>query len=434
MVGRNTSGPYHIPKEVPVMVRFAPKLTYGNQVADWQERLNTDRMRRERAERAKRIMREHGIPALLDANSANIRYLTGLKGFNYPMCRYTLFFADHDPIMYEHSGHFHQMPDQAPWITEWRPARAWLTAACGIEAAKDEARQFAADIRDELKSRGLLNEKIGFSAFDGIAREALTNAGVKNLIDFSLVMKEIRKIKTPDEIDCLKTAAAIVEGVWYRIWENAKPGVRDTDLSGIATKAGYDMGAESAPPGGWRSGPSTFDRGFHQSSRLLQTGDLLYGSLCGLTYQGYGTCTYRTFIVGRKPTSKEKDWYKRVKDSIDGVINAIKPGTTTADAAKHFPPASSWGYDEECEVLASEIGHGIGLTQGSTNYDIPIINNQWSPRYPQVFEEGMTIAIESREGETRVGGVRLENMVVVTKNGAEIMDHFPREEILVAPR
>lgn len=416
------------------MVRFAPKLTYGNQVSDWQERLNTDRMRRERAERAKRIMREHGIPALLDANSANIRYLTGLKGFNYPMCRYTLFFADHDPIMYEHSGHFHQMPDQAPWITEWRPARAWLTAACGIEAAKDEARQFAADIRDELKSRGLLNEKIGFSAFDGIAREALTNAGVKNLIDFSLVMKEIRKIKTPDEIDCLKTAAAIVEGVWYRIWENAKPGVRDTDLSGIATKAGYDMGAESAPPGGWRSGPSTFDRGFHQSSRLLQTGDLLYGSLCGLTYQGYGTCTYRTFIVGRKPTSKEKDWYKRVKDSIDGVINAIKPGKTTADAAKHFPPASSWGYDEECEVLASEIGHGIGLTQGSTNYDIPIINNQWSPRFPQVFEEGMTIAIESREGETRVGGVRLENMVVVTKNGAEIMDHFPREEILVAPR
>jgi Xaa-Pro aminopeptidase len=46
----------------------------------------------------------------------------------------------------------------------------------------------------------------------------------------------------------------------------------------------------------------------------------------------------------------------------------------------------------------------------------------------------MTIAVECREGETRVGGVRLENMLVVTKNGAEIMDYFPREEILVAPR
>ena len=46
----------------------------------------------------------------------------------------------------------------------------------------------------------------------------------------------------------------------------------------------------------------------------------------------------------------------------------------------------------------------------------------------------MTIAVESREGETRVGGARLENMLVVTENGAEIMDYFPRDEILVAPR
>lgn len=416
------------------MVKFSSKLTYGNEISDWQERLNVDRMRRERMERAQKIMRQHGIPAILEANSANIRYLTGLKGFNYPMCRYVLFFAEHDPVMYEHSGHYHQMPDQAPWIKEWRPARSWLTAACGMDAARDEAKQFAADIKGELKKRGILSEKVGFSAFDGVAREALVNAGVKNLVDSRLAMQEMRKIKTRDEIDCLKTAAAIVEGVWYRIWESLKPGVRDTDLSGIATKAGYDMGAESAVPGGWRSGPTTFDRGFHQSSRMLQTGDLVYGSLCGLTYQGYATCTYRTFIVNRKPNAKEQDWYKKVRDRVSGVIENIKPGKTTADAAKHFPPAKTWGYKEECEVLASEIGHGIGLTQGSTNYDIPIINRQWSLKYPQPFEEGMTIAIESREGETRVGGVRLENMVVVTKNGAEIIDHFPREEILVAPR
>ena len=48
--------------------------------------------------------------------------------------------------------------------------------------------------------------------------------------------------------------------------------------------------------------------------------------------------------------------------------------------------------------------------------------------------EARPLAVESREGETRVGGARLENMLVVTKNGAEIMDYFPRDEILVAPR
>jgi Xaa-Pro aminopeptidase len=148
---------------------------------------------------------------------------------------------------------------------------------------------------------------------------------------------------------------------------------------------------------------------------------------------GYGSCTYRTFMVGRQPTAKEKDWYKQVRDRVDAVIGEIKPGNSTADAARHFPPATKWGYKSEVEVLASEIGHGIGLGT-STGYDIPIINRLWSLDHPQVFEEGMTLAVECREGEHRVGGVRLENMMVVTKNGAEIMDYFPREEILVAPR
>ena len=84
------------------------------------------------------------------------------------------------------------------------------------------------------------------------------------------------------------------------------------------------------------------------------------------------------------------------------------------------------------EVLASEVGHGIGLASGGS-YDYPIINRAWSLEFPQVFEEGMCLAVESREGEQRVGGVRLENMLVITKDGAEIIDHFPREEILVAP-
>ena len=206
-------------------------------------------------------------------------------------------------------------------------------------------------------------------------------------------------------------------------------------MATVASAAGYEYGAETAVPGGWRTGPNTFDRAFHQSSRIIQVSDLVYGSLCGLIYMGYGTCTYRSFIVGRKPTDKEKDWYKRVLDRINAIIEEIKPGKTTADAAKHFPPASTWGYKEEVELLASEIGHGLGLGGGgSSGYDMPIINRQWSLKFPQVFEEGMTIAVESREGERRVGGVRLEDMLVVTKDGAEIMDRFPRDEILVAPR
>jgi len=415
------------------MVRLASKLTFGPESADWQERINMERMRQQRVERARKIMRKNGIAVLLEANAQNIRYLTGLRGFNYPMCRYVLFFVEYEPVMYEHDGYYHQMPDQAPWIKEWRPARSWLTGAPGLEACQDEAKQFAADIRGELERRGLLGERLGLGGFDGVAREALSAAGIKNIVDSRGTMLEARAIKNQDEISCLKMVASMVDGVWFRVWEKLKPGIRDSDLATIASAAGYEAGLESAVPGGWRTGPTTFDRGFHQSSRVIQVGDLVYGSYCGATYMGYGSCTYRTFIVGRKPSEKEKDWYKRLLDRINAIIEEIKPGRTTEDAARHFPPAATWGYKEEVEVLASEIGHGIGLGT-STGYDMPIINRLWSFKHPQVFEEGMTIAVESREGETRVGGVRLENMLVVTKDGAEIMDHFPRDEILVAPQ
>jgi Xaa-Pro aminopeptidase len=114
------------------MVRLASKLTFGGAAADWQERINMERMRQYRMERARKIMRKNGIPVLLEASAANIRYLTALRGFNYPMCRYVLFFVEHDPVMFEHDGYYHQMPDQAPWIKEWRPARSWLTGAPGL--------------------------------------------------------------------------------------------------------------------------------------------------------------------------------------------------------------------------------------------------------------------------------------------------------------
>jgi Xaa-Pro aminopeptidase len=89
----------------------------------------------------------------------------------------------------------------------------------------------------------------------------------------------------------------------------------------------------------------------------------------------------------------------------------------------------------QAEVLTVEIGHGVGLVNlggRHAHYNRPVINRQWSMKHPQVFEPGMVIAVESLEGEHRVGGVRLENMAVVTERGAEIIDFFPRDEILVA--
>jgi len=124
-----------------------------------------------------------------------------------------------------------------------------------------------------------------------------------------------------------------------------------------------------------------------------------------------------------------------MRDRLDAVISELSPGRSTADAAAHFKPASEFGYADEAELLTVEYAHGIGLVNvGSrfVHYNYPIINRQWSLQYPEEIEAGMVIAVEGIEGVHRQGGVRLESMAVVTADGPQLIDFFPREEILVA--
>ena len=418
------------------MIRMASKLTFGPQMTDVAEGINFARMREQRAERAKKVLKKHGIPAILVAGETNLRYLVGFSwGEFQPWLSYTLFFAEHDPVLFAHAGCYHQMPDQAPWIKEWRIARAWLQNISGPEATQEEAQLFAQEIRNELKERGLANEKLGIVSFDEVAREALRKEKL-TVVEGWPILLEAGTIKTVDEINCLKMAATFCSVGWHKFIEVCQPGMNTAQIHHIVTNAMIEVGAEH-PGGGVLSGPQSFERNVSFVPRLLEVGDLAYYPLCGTSYMGYTACLYRTFKVCQRPTEKEKGWFKRLKDSLDACIEATKIGNTTADAAKAYPPASTWGYKDEVEVLTVECGHGIGLVSLAprvVNYNMPVVNRQWSFKHPQPFEEGMVIAYESLEGEHRVGGVRMENMVLVTKDGPEILDHFPRDEILVAGR
>jgi Xaa-Pro aminopeptidase len=331
-------------------------------------------------------------------------------------------------VVFQHAGWYHNYAAEAPWIKHWRLARNWVNEGCGPEATEEEAKLFADGIYRELAERKLTGEKLAVVGFDGTATQALVARGIKVVKGWPLIL-EATKTKTVDEINCLKMAYAIADNAWYKTWDLLRPGVSETWVVQQAMLAAHEAGADTIPRGNMRSGPNTFERGISNSGRILQHGDLAYPAYCGIGYMGYLTCYYRTFSIGAAPERKVIGWYKELVDRVDAVIGAIKPGVTTADAAKHFPPASKWGYKDEAEVLSMEIGHGIGMY----HYGYPIINRQWSLKHPQVFEEGMTIAIESREGEPG-RGVRIEDGVVVTANGAELISHWPRDEILVAPR
>jgi len=412
------------------MVKMAKKLTFGTAIADWQERINVERMRGERAEKVRKVLKKHGVAAILAARPDNTRYLTGLRGAEFlPQLWYVLFFAEHDPVVFLHAGWYHNYPQEAPWIKHWRLARNWVNEGCGPEATEKEVALFAEGVHRELAERRLLGEKLAVVGFDGTSTQALSAKGI-NVTKGWPLMLEATKIKTVDEINCLKMAYAITDAAWNKTWELLKPGTDEVDVAHEAMLAAYKAGADMVPRGHMRTGPNCFDRGIDHTGRHVNHGDLAYAAFCGVGYMGYHTCYYRTFSVGKAPDRKAQDWYKGLIERIDALIETIKPGATTADAARHFPPASKWGYSDEAELLTMEIGHGIGMY----HYGFPIINRQWSLEHPQVFEAGMTIAIEGREGEPGQAGVRIEDAVVVTENGAELIDHWPRNEILVAPR
>ena len=416
------------------MVNEAARLTFGPHATDVVEGINVSRMREARAAKARQALRAQGLPAALVTGTDNVRYLAGIQwGEFQPQLCYLLFFAEHDPVVFAHAGCYHQLPDQCPWLAEWRIGRSWLGGIAGPSATAEETALFAAEIRDELKARGLAGESLAVIDFDATAGAALRDVGLVTA-DGSEWLLDASQTKTIDEINCLKMAASLCSAGFQKAREVLRPGTTQGQVARAATTAIAEAGAEFARARPV-SGPLGFERGMTYSDRRIEHGDLVYIAACGTSHLGYAACLYRQYVVGRKPTAREIGWYDELRDRIDAVIDAIRPGASTADAAQHFPPASKWGYRDEAEVLTVEIGHGVGLVNFGgrhAHYNRPVINRQWSMKHPQIFEPGMVIAVESLEGEHRVGGVRLEDMVVVTERGAELIDFFPRDEILVA--
>ncbi len=404
------------------------KLAFGVGGTDWQERINFAKMRQERLAKGQAMMKKYGIASALLTRGENIRYMTGVRGAPEfaPQMRYALVFAEHEPILYEMGDAMEHHKAHCTWIRpeNWRYSFCWLGGCCGPEASADMAKKWAEAIARDLKAKGLQKEKLGVDAIDEVGRQALANVGIETA-GVMPAMREARRTKTKEEILCMEMGVAISNVGYATVCQTLKPGLRECDVGGVVMDAMLKAGAEHANAGA-RSGPNTFEV-FHLGNldRVIQVGDLVYVNLCSTTYMGYRVCYYRTFIAGRRPNQKEKDWYQKLHDRIYAVIDEIKPGATTADAAKHLLPASTWGYEAEERLLVSEVGHGIGMT-----YDEPIISRIWSFDHPQPLEPGMVIAVECREGEPGYGGVRFEEMVVVTEKGHEIITTWPSEEII----
>lgn len=407
------------------------RLRFGPAGVDFQERINFARMRDYRKNRALAKLKEYGIAAALLTTSENARYVSGVKmPLHVGASEYGVlaFAEDPDPIVYQ-LGAQEQQRFHASWIKpeNMRWAYRMWGLGMGQSAMEFKSRQFAKAIKQDLIDKHLEREKFGVDAVSDVLKSSLEAEGL-HIVSAAQALMEARAIKSEDEIDCLRMVGALVDTAWWEVYHALRPGISAREVAARGFDALIRNGAEAIGMVAIRTGPDTapINLGISPTDRIIQYGDLVYLDIWGVQFAGYRSCYYRTFKVGCKPTKKEQELYKKTRDPLYAVMDAIKPGATTADAAKHFLPPSAFGASSEEEVFYN-LCHGIGLAQ----YEIPITSRTISDKYPQVYEKGMTMACETYFGDPWVGGCQLENVIVVRENGYENLYTMPDEEIIV---
>jgi len=406
---------------------------FGTVGVDWQQRINWDRLRKYRLERARERMKAHGLGAMLLMYDENVRYVTSTltPGWNRlkPGLRYALLCGDGAPVLFEQGDIGFQIQRHAPWIPQEniRWSYAWIKGAAG-PASKQQVKKFTDAIVKEMKRYGVLDQTLGVDFIDINMLAAFTETKLK-WADGMTPMMEARAIKNVDEQECLRIVGAIGDAAHWETMRFLKPGLTENQVTAHIMHYLYNIpGIEDVEDVIVSSGPNTWPNWRNFSDRIIKPGEIVFMDLAALTWNGYKSCYYRTYCVGKQPTQEQKDYYALALKWLYDSINATKPGVTTRDIALKWPSAKeAWGYEEEDQAAANLWGHGLGLAQ----YDQPVISRIWSLDHPLEIRPGMVFALETQHGKKYEWGVRIEEMLIVNDKGIEIISNFPVEQITV---
>ncbi len=417
-----------------------PVKSFGLNAVDWEQRVDFDRLRRERLGRLRAELERSELGAVLSFDFHNIRYMTATHIGTWAMdklIRYSLLPRGGEPVIWDFGSAAKHHVLYSPWLDHGsgghdgvapehgsRPGISTLRGAFhpGLGRAEEVARQ----VRRELDKYGLANEPIGVDVVEMPILAALANEGIR-VVDGQQLFLEARRIKTEDEISLLVAAASMVDAAYDQLYAFLRPGVRENECVGLVAKALYDLGSEHVEGVNAISGERCSPHPHVYSDRILRPGDPAFFDIIH-SFNGYRTCYYRTFNVG-SASAAQRDAYRRCRSYMDEAIDLVRPGATTADLAAVWPRAEEFGFPDELAAFALQYGHGVGLSI----WEKPIVSRLVSFDEPEVLEEGMVFALETYcPASDGWSAARIEEEMVVTKDGCEVITKFPAEELLVA--
>ncbi|MCI0714987.1 MAG: Xaa-Pro peptidase family protein [Chlorobi bacterium] len=351
-----------------------------------------------RIEKIKEILDELSLDAFYITHIPNIRYITGFSGSSAIV------------IVTKGKNYF---------ITDFRYKEQSAKQVKGFDISVNYLA--LEEIKKIFSSEGF--KSVGFES------TRLTVHQLENLqknfpgVKFTAVAERIEKltmVKTPDEIEKLKKAAEITDKTFSKLLEIIKPGMSEKDVSAEISYWHKKFGAEkdSSDPivaSGWRG---CLPHGV-ATDKIIERGEMVTLDF-GCVYEGFCSDLTRTIAVG-EPSDEMKKIYNIVYDSQLEAIKNAKTGITTKEldsTARDF--INKKGYGEK-------FGHGLGHGLGIEVHEMPSVSQRTDVKLP----EGVIVTIEPGIYIENLGGVRIEDDVLIKNGGCVVLNSSSKELIII---
>lgn len=383
--------------------------------------INFDRMRWDRLAKLRQAVRDEDAALLVLINPVSLRHAIDLRSYQL--------YQSHIPTAYVF------VPPEGPVIGHGaygatmdgvinRPHRAinFMDGSCLIP---EQAELLADDIGHFLSELGTDNRRISLEYSTPSLTLALQRRGYE-VIDGAITAESARIIKTDDELNCMRWSIAVAQHALTSMKAAIRPGVNELQLWGLVNYVNV------ANNGDWHdgrmlaSGPRTNPWYQEAEDRIVEAGDLVGVDTDMVGPNGYCADVSRTFHCGPGlPTKRQKQIYRHAVEEIEHNLKLIRNGRTLMDfQAQSFLPEEKFHRNAyTCAI------HGVGMCD-----EFPRINPRCSgpTPYDGVMQTGMVLCVESYMGaEDEHEGAKLEQMVLVTDDGCELLSTMPYDEALM---
>ena len=400
----------------------------GTDFIDTEARPDMKRMRAYRLGRVREQLRTHDLAGIVLFDPINIRYATGSRNMSvwtlHNAARYCFIATEGPVVLFEYGNAFH-LADGIETIDELRPAVSWFYFGAGAEC-ENRARKWGAEIAELVRVHGGGNMRLAADHCDFMGVDALRSHGVV-MVEGQRPMEDAREIKSADEVECMRSAIAACEAGMARMHDALRGGMTENELWAILHSTNIELGGEWIETRLLSSGPRTNPWWRESCDRVIRPGELVSYDTDLIGTFGYCADISRSVFCGPgRPADEQCRLYRMAWDQIHHNVDLVKPGLGFREFAER-----AWPIPERFAPRRySSLAHGVGMADEHPGIAFADVFETKGNEGP--FRPGMTVCIESYMGE--VGGyegVKLEQQVLVTGTGCELLSTFPFEENLL---